>query len=74
MLGVISLLLSDVNGSPFPPREMTPAALAPWGFVVLASLALLETYRLAALWGEPDFEKRTYPGVCVCVLLLPQKA
>ena len=45
--------------------QATLAALAPWGVVVLLSLAFIETYRLAALWGEEDFEKRAYPGgVC----------
>jgi hypothetical protein len=41
---------------------VTISALAPWGIVLLLSLALLETYRMAALWDEDDFEKRTYPG------------
>lgn len=62
MLGVISLLLSDVSGSPFPPKEASFAALAPWGVVALLCLGLIETYRLAALWDEDDFEKRAYPG------------
>jgi hypothetical protein len=30
--------------------------------VLLLSLGLIESYRLAALWDEEDFEKRTYPG------------
>jgi hypothetical protein len=38
------------------------AALAPWGVVALLCLGLIETYRLAALWDEDDFEKRAYPG------------
>lgn len=38
------------------------AALAPWGVVVLLSLAFIETYRMAALWDEEDFEQRAYPG------------
>lgn len=38
------------------------AALAPWGVVALLGLAFIETYRLAALWDEEDFEKRAYPG------------
>lgn len=42
--------------------QLTLGALAPWGVVVALALALVESYRLAALWGEPDFEKRTYPG------------
>lgn len=37
--------------------------MAPWGFVLLLFLALLETYRLAALWGEEDVDKRVYPGM-----------
>lgn len=38
------------------------AAVAPWGVVALLGLAFIETYRLAALWDEEDFEKRAYPG------------
>jgi hypothetical protein len=41
---------------------MSVATLAPWGVVVLLLLAFIETYRLAALWDEEDFEKRAYPG------------
>jgi hypothetical protein len=41
---------------------LSVAALAPWGVVVLLLLAFIETYRLAALWDEEDFEKRAYPG------------
>uniref|UniRef100_A0A383VI24 Chlorophyll a-b binding protein, chloroplastic n=1 Tax=Tetradesmus obliquus TaxID=3088 RepID=A0A383VI24_TETOB len=63
MLGVISILLGDVvDGSPFPSQPLSFASAAPWGAVLLLSLALIESYRLAALWGEQDFEKRTYPG------------
>lgn len=42
--------------------QLSVAALAPWGVVVLLLLAFIETYRLAALWDEEDFEKRAYPG------------
>ncbi|KAF6263403.1 chlorophyll a/b-binding protein domain-containing protein [Scenedesmus sp. NREL 46B-D3] len=63
MLGVISILLGDaVDGSPFPPQPLSVASAAPWGLVLLLSLGLIESYRLAALWDEDDFEKRTYPG------------
>jgi hypothetical protein len=41
---------------------MTAVALVPWGGVGLLSLTLMETYRLAALWDEEDYEKRAYPG------------
>lgn len=47
---------------PLQQQQMSVAALAPWGVVALLSLAFIETYRLAALWDEEDFEKRTYPG------------
>jgi hypothetical protein len=46
---------------------MTLSALAPWGVVGLLCLGLIESYRLAALWDEQDFEKRTYPGARVCL-------
>eukprot|EP00879_Flechtneria_rotunda_P000404 GHRR01000498.1.p1 GENE.GHRR01000498.1~~GHRR01000498.1.p1 ORF type:complete len:283 (+),score=59.09 GHRR01000498.1:120-968(+) len=62
MLGVIALLLGDLAGSPFPPKEVTVSSLAPWGFVFLLSAGFIESYRMAALWGEDDVEKRTYPG------------
>lgn len=42
--------------------QASVAVLAPWGGVVLLCLGLIETYRLAALWDEDDFEKRAYPG------------
>lgn len=42
--------------------QMSVAVLAPWGVVMLLCLGLIETYRLAALWDEEDFEKRAYPG------------
>lgn len=48
---------------------MTWSALAPWGVVVLLCLGFIETYRLAALWDEEDFEKRAYPGGWVRVLV-----
>lgn len=38
------------------------ASIAPWGIVLLLSLALIETYRMATLWGEEDVDKRVYPG------------
>jgi hypothetical protein len=43
--------------------QLSFATAAPWGVVLLLSLGLIESYRLAALWDEEDFEKRTYPGV-----------
>jgi hypothetical protein len=42
------------------------ATAAPWGAVLLLSLGLIESYRLAALWNEEDYEKRTYPGAQIC--------
>jgi transformation/transcription domain-associated protein len=50
------------------------AALAPWWpggdalpwFVgSVALLGLVETYRMAALWGEQDLERRAYPGAAL---------
>jgi hypothetical protein len=43
--------------------QLSFATAAPWGLVLLLSLGVIESYRLAALWDEADFEKRTYPGV-----------
>jgi hypothetical protein len=62
MLGVIALLLGDISGSPFPPKQWDLASVAPWGVVLLLCLAVIETYRIATLWGEEDVDKRVYPG------------
>jgi hypothetical protein len=69
MLGVVSLLIGDLAGSPLPwsaadssSSSSSAASLLPWGALLFAVLALLETYRLAATWGETDPDKRVYPG------------
>lgn len=55
-----------------PCSQASFAALAPWGVVALLCLGLIETYRLAALWDEEDFEKRAYPGASLCYSYMVQ--
>lgn len=52
------------------PTQLSLGALAPWGGIVLLLLALLESYRLAALWGVEDAEQRIYPGQRTAAALL----
>ncbi len=66
MLGVLALIFSDMAGTPFyPPRLEGPntlASLAPWAAVLALLVALIETYRMTALWDEEDVDSRVYPG------------
>ncbi|KAI8465291.1 MAG: hypothetical protein J3K34DRAFT_437637 [Monoraphidium minutum] len=37
-------------------------AALPWAVAALVLFAIVETYRMAALWWEEDMERRAYPG------------
>jgi hypothetical protein len=50
------------GASPGGVLEALGGGALPWAAGGLALLALVETYRMAALWGEEDLERRAYPG------------
>lgn len=60
MLGVLALIFSDLAGQPFfPPKDpLSFADVAPWVAAAAVILAIIETYRMAALWDEQDVEAR----------------
>ncbi len=66
MLGVLALVVSDMAGHPFyPPGDAPADVVLPLVLIGAIILALLETYRLAALWDEKDSDARMYPGGCL---------
>lgn len=62
MLGVLALLAADLGGTPLLPAPPSSPQLLPGLAFLGAVIGLLETYRMAALWGERDLEARLYPG------------